>query len=118
MKSKIFITALFFFPSVSFSYLSEQTHHLSKTMKATHYKQVAINEVVDEDGVVRKVSWKGLHPPDLEKLLGPCYIHYKDFLKQNNRLRMRGAVTIEKNGCHINIGGHMRNVSGEAFLDK
>lgn len=115
---KYFILILVLIPSLSFAYLGEHTSRLAKSMRATKYKQVQINENVDEDGVIRKISWNGLHHPELKNLLGPCYTHYQDFMQQKSRTRLRGAVSIEKDGCHITIGGHMGNVSGEAKLDK
>ena len=119
MKNKIFGLVLFFlFPQFSHAYLSEQTSGLLKLKRSTNYKSVAIDETADTDGVIRKIHWKGGHHPDLKNLLGPCYSYYQDYLKQNDQLRMRGAITIDRGGCHINIGGHMRSISGEASIDK
>lgn len=117
MKISLLIL-LFILPQISLAYLNEQTNSLVKSKRQSRYKNVAINEVADDDGVVRRLSWQGPHHPDLKTLLGPCYSYYKDFMKQNQRTRVRGAVTIEQGGCHINIGGHMRNVHGEVSIDK
>ena len=121
-KAKWFITAFLFsalsFPNIGGAYLNEQTSNHIKNKRASYYKTIAINESADSDGVIRKVSWDGPHHPNLKTLMGPCYTYYRDFMKQNKQLRMRGAVSIEREGCHINIGGHMRNVHGEVSIDK
>lgn len=118
MKIKIIIFVFLLLPSFCNAYLNEQTSGLLKSKRSTHYKQVRIDESADTDGVVRKLSWQGPHHPDLKTLMGPCYTYYQDYLKQNKQLRMRGAISIDRGGCHINIGGHMRNVHGEVTLDK
>lgn len=105
-------------PNLSSAYLNEHTSNLIKSKRSTNYKAVVIDEASDSDGVVRKISWQGQHHPDLKNLLGPCYSYYQDFMKQNKQLRMRGAISIDRGGCHINIGGHMRSVHGEASIDK
>lgn len=116
--SLILLIALLILPNLSFAYLNEHTSNLIKSKRSTHYKEVSIAEAADSDGVVRKISWQGPHHPELKKLLGPCYSYYQDFMKQNKQLRMRGAISIDRGGCHINIGGHMRSVHGEASIDK
>lgn len=119
METKSFLLIIFLLlPNISTAYLNEQTSGLVKSKRSTQYKQVLINENADPDGVVRKISWQGAHHPDLVNLLGPCYSYYQDYLKQNKQLRMRGAISIDRGGCHINIGGHMRSVSGEVRIDK
>ncbi len=114
----ILITTFILSSSSSFAYLNEHTSGKRSIMRKTQYKQVQIIEKVDDDGVIRKVSWKGMHHPELNTLLGPCYSYYQDYMKQSTRLRLRGAISIDKDGCHISIGGHMRNVTGEVSLDK
>jgi hypothetical protein len=109
---------LFLLPQISSAYLNEQTSSFIKSKRQNRYKEVAISETSDSDGVVRRVSWQGPHHPDLKTLMGPCYSYYQGFMKQNQRVRLRGAITIEQGGCHINIGGHMRNVHGEVSIDK
>lgn len=119
MKIKNTLIIVFIFISTnSFAYLNEHTSRKLKSMRTTQSKAVQVREDIDDDGVIRKVSWKGMHHPELNTLLGPCYSYYQDYLKQNTRLRMRGAISIDKNGCHISVGGHMGNVTGEASLDK
>ena len=114
----ILLITLSLLPNLSFAYLNEHTSTLIKSKRASKYKEVSIDEASDSDGVVRKISWQGQHHPDLKVLLGPCYSYYQDYMKQNKQLRMRGAVSIDRGGCHINIGGHMRSVHGEASIDK
>ena len=113
-----FITILILFPSIGRSNLNEQTDSYVKNKKVKQYKEVSIIEQIDTDGVVRKVSWQGMHHPELKSLLGPCYSYYRDYLKVNKQLRLRGALTLNSNGCHINVGGHMRSVHGEVSIDK
>ena len=122
MKVKNIILGLLFLstlvPLTGYGYLNEHTSNKIKIKRASKYKEVAINEDIDTDGVVRKVSWKGPHHPELKNLLGPCFTYYKDYMNQNTRMRFRGSVTIDRDGYHITMGGHMRNVSGEASIDK
>ena len=113
----LFITLLIVLPSIGQCYLNEQTVSLVKSKRLVQYKEVAITEQVDTDGVVRKVSWQGMHHPELKSLMGPCYSYYRDYLKANKQLRLRGAMTLNSNGCHINVGGHMRSVHGEVSID-
>lgn len=114
----ILIGLFFIFPNLSNAYLNEQTSGVLHSKRLSKEKHVSIQETSDTDGVIRHVSWQGPHHPDIKNLLGPCFVVYDDFIKGNTQLRMRGAVTIERDGCHINIGGHMRNVRGEVSLDK
>ena len=119
MKTQLILSVvLLFLTNPTNAYLNERTSNSLKMKRTSQYKRVAINENIDPDGVVRKISWQGPHHPDLKNLLGPCYSYYQDFLKQNKQLRMRGAITINRGGCHINIGGHMRSVQGEVSIDK
>ena len=118
IKSFILCSFFFLLPNLGHAYLNEHTSNMVKMKRASNYKQVLIKEDVDSDGVIRKVSWNGPHHPELKTLLGPCYSYYKDYLKQNNHLRFRGAISIDRDACHITMGGHMRSVRGEASIDK
>ena len=112
------ISFLILIPNLGSAYLNEQT---SLTMLAKRIRKenlTTVNETSDADGVIRHISWQGRHHPDLKNLLGPCFNPYDDFMSSTPQLRLRGAVTIERDGCHINIGGHMGNVQGEVSLDK
>lgn len=75
-----------------------------------------IREFVDRAGVVFAVAWNGPTLPDLRALLGGNYAAYAAALGTVERRGSRRSLRIETAGLVVATGGHMRAVSGRAYL--
>jgi len=73
-----------------------------------------IRQFVSSGGTVFAVSWQG-SAPDLEQLLGAYFDQYVEAAQAQPGRRARG-VHIDTGDFVLESGGHMRFVSGRAFL--
>lgn len=73
-----------------------------------------IRQFVSPGGSVFAVSWQG-SAPDLEQLLGTYFEQYMQAAQAQPSRRARG-VHIDTGDFVLESGGHMRFVSGRAFL--
>ena len=85
------------------------TVHEMQTARGT-----LIRQFVSPEGTVFGVSWQG-SAPDLEQLLGPYFDQYVQAAQAQPGRRARG-VHIDTGDFVLESGGHMRFVSGRAFL--
>lgn len=120
------------FPNPSFASLGGDSStvqndqaHLQATLRKTptssytlHELQAAsgqvIHEYVSASGKVFAVTWHGPFRPDLEQLLGSHFEEYRQALRQ--RAGARGPVTVQLPGLVVQLGGHMRDFVGRAYL--
>jgi hypothetical protein len=85
------------------------TVHEMQTARGT-----LIRQFVTSGGSVFAVSWQG-SAPDLEQLLGAYFDQYVEAAQAQPGRRARG-VHIDTGDFVLESGGHMRFVSGRAFL--
>ena len=85
------------------------TVHEMQTARGT-----LIRQFVSSGGTVFAVSWQG-SAPDLEQLLGAYFDQYVEAVQAQPGRRARG-VHIDTGDFVLESGGHMRFVSGRAFL--
>ncbi|HKT87787.1 MAG TPA: DUF2844 domain-containing protein [Candidatus Sulfotelmatobacter sp.] len=84
------------------------TVHEMQTESAT-----VVREFVSPDGKVFGISWQGPTRPDLQQMLGN---YYSEFAASRPTRRMHGPVTIRTQNLIIQSGGHMRALTGRAFV--
>ena len=72
-----------------------------------------VREFVSPQGKVFGISWQGPTRPDLQQVLGN---YYSEFAASTPMRRMHGPVTIRTQNLVIQSGGHMRALTGRAFV--
>lgn len=72
-----------------------------------------VREFVSPEGKVFGISWQGPTRPDLQQMLGN---YYSEFAASRPTRRMHGPVTIRTQNLVIQSGGHMRALTGRAFV--
>ena len=72
-----------------------------------------VREFVSPDGKVFGISWQGPSRPDLQEMLGN---YYSEFAAARPTRRMHGPVTIRTQNLVIQSGGHMRALTGRAYV--
>lgn len=72
-----------------------------------------VREFVSPDGKVFGISWQGPSRPDLQQMLGS---YYSEFTAARPTHRMHGPVTIRTQNLVIQSGGHMRALTGRAYI--
>jgi len=72
-----------------------------------------VREFVSPQGRVFGVSWQGPVRPDLQQMFGS---YYQEFLRAAPTRRVHGPVTIETPNLVIQSGGHMRALTGRAYV--
>lgn len=72
-----------------------------------------VREFVSPDGKVFGISWQGPTSPDLQQMLGN---YYSEFAAARPMRRLHGPVTIRTQNLVIQSGGHMRALTGRAYL--
>lgn len=85
------------------------TVHEMQTARGT-----LVRQFVSPEGIVFAVSWQG-SAPDLEQLLGSYFDQYVQAVQAQPSRRARG-VHIDTGDFVLESGGHMRFVTGRAFL--
>jgi uncharacterized protein DUF2844 len=75
---------------------------------------VAVREFVSPSGKVFAVAWHGPSRPDLKQLLGSHFEEYRQALQA--RSSRRGPVFIQLPNLVVQLGGHMRDFMGRAYL--
>ena len=73
-----------------------------------------VHEYVTGSGRVFAVAWHGPFHPDLKQLLGSHFEEYRQALQQ--RAAARGPATVQLPGLVVQLGGHMRDFVGRAYL--
>jgi hypothetical protein len=75
-----------------------------------------VREFVSSSGTVFAVAWKGAFPPHLKQLLGSQFGQYQEAMKSSSGRAGRGPVTIQLPNLVVQLGGHMGNYSGRAYI--
>ncbi len=77
---------------------------------------LAVREYVSPSGKVFAVAWHGPWQPDLKHLLGTYFDSYRSGLQAPGRGAGHGPVVIQQDGLVVELGGHMRDFVGRAYL--
>lgn len=72
-----------------------------------------VREFVSPQGKVFGISWQGPTRPDLQQMLGT---YYSEFASARPAHRVHGPVTIRTPNLVIESGGHMRALTGRAYV--
>ncbi len=75
---------------------------------------VAVREYVSPVGKVFAVVWHGPSRPDLKQLLGSHFEAFRQALQA--RGPGHGPVLVQLPGLVVQLGGHMRDFVGRAYL--
>jgi hypothetical protein len=76
-----------------------------------------IREYVSPSGSVFAVAWNGPAMPDLRQVLGDYFSVYQQEVERLRRTRRgRGPVAINTGNLVVQIGGHMRSLTGRAYV--
>ncbi|HEY3973052.1 MAG TPA: DUF2844 domain-containing protein [Candidatus Sulfotelmatobacter sp.] len=78
---------------------------------------VVVREYVSSAGAVFGVAWQGPWLPDLHQLLGTYFEPYVQAMQARNAGRAgRRPVHIEIPGLVVNLSGHPRSFTGQAYI--
>jgi len=72
-----------------------------------------VREFVSPQGKVFGITWQGPTRPDLQQMLGS---YYSEFAAARPTRRVHGPVTIRTQNLIIQSGGHMRALTGRAYV--
>ena len=72
-----------------------------------------VREFVSPEGKIFGISWQGPTRPDLQQMLGN---YYSEFAAARPTRRVHGPVTIRTQNLVIQSGGHMRALTGRAYV--
>jgi len=72
-----------------------------------------VREFVTPEGKVFGVAWRGQSLPNFQQVLGS---YYDEFIHNAPRQRKHGPVTIHTPGLVVQSGGHMRALTGRAYI--
>ncbi len=96
-------------------------HTTSKDSYDVHEIQapngVTLREYVSHTGNVFGLSWQGRSHPDLHQVLGSYYGAYVQGVQAQRAARHgHGPLLIQQSGLIVQMGGHMRALTGKAYL--
>ena len=74
-----------------------------------------VREFVSSSGKVFAIAWQAPALPDLRQLLGPYFEEFQQAAALSHRLG-RAPLFVEHAGLVVQLGGHMRNFTGRAYL--
>ena len=72
-----------------------------------------VREFVSPEGKVFGVAWQGQTLPNFQQVLGS---YYNQFISSAPHRRTHGPVTIQQPGFVVQSGGHMRALTGRAYV--
>ncbi len=78
---------------------------------------ITVREYVSTAGNVFAVTWQGRSHPDLRQVLGSYYAQYAQAVEaQRAQRRGHGPLLIQQPGLVVQMSGHMRSLTGKAYL--
>jgi hypothetical protein len=78
---------------------------------------IVVREYVSLSGSVFGVAWQGRTHPDLRQVLGAYYDTYVQAVQAQRAQRHgHGPLLIQQSGLVVQMGGHMRQLTGRAYL--
>jgi hypothetical protein len=75
-----------------------------------------VHEFASASGHVFTISWQGSSVPDLQQLLGSHFEDFQQVARAQQRRGVGGAIIVQSNGMVVELGGHMRDIRGRAYL--
>ena len=97
--------------------MKAQRRVTQKTAYSIHEMQsqagTTVREFVSPEGRVFGVAWQGQSLPKFQQVLGS---YYDQFMQNAPRQRKHGPVTIQTPGLVVQSGGHMRALTGRAYV--
>jgi hypothetical protein len=133
LQSSGFGLALLLIPSIANATLGSNENsvqndkvHISKnaTSKTTVNSKYTVHELdspsnkireyVDSNGKVFGIAWAGKAHPDLSVLLGSYWSEYSAQIKNQKTVGRRSKIIT--NNIVVEKGGHMRAISGKAYV--
>jgi Protein of unknown function (DUF2844) len=76
-----------------------------------------IREYVSPAGNVFAVAWNGPAMPDLRQVFGEYYSVYQQEVERVRRTRRgRGPIAVDNGNLVVQISGHMRSLTGRAYV--
>ncbi len=75
-----------------------------------------VDEYVSLEGNVFAVAWHGPFPPQMQQILGSYYQQYTAAMAAQPQHYGRRPVNIQAPGLTIEMGGHMRDYFGRAYI--
>ena len=78
---------------------------------------IVVREYVSHSGNVFGVAWQGRSHPDLRQVLGVNYDRFVQAVQAQRAQRHgHGPLLIQQPGLVVQMGGHMRSLTGKAYL--
>jgi len=78
---------------------------------------VLVREYVSPSGTVFGVGWHGVYVPDLQQLLGSYFEQYSEGARAQKASYVgRRPLNLELPGLVVQMSGHMRAISGRAYI--
>jgi hypothetical protein len=78
---------------------------------------VVVREYVSPSEIVFGVAWQGRSHPDLRQVLGAYYDRYVQAVQSQRAQRHgHGPLLIQQPDLVVQMGGHMRSLTGRAYL--
>jgi hypothetical protein len=75
-----------------------------------------IREYAAPSGKIFAVTWHGPWAPDLRHLLGSHFAEFQQALQSSNGRAAHGPLFVEQGNLVVELGGHMRDFVGRAYL--
>ncbi len=78
---------------------------------------VMVREYASPSGTVFGVAWRGIYVPDLQVLLGTYFDQYSQGVKAQKASYIgRRPLNLQLPGLVVQMSGHMRAISGRAYI--
>ncbi|HLZ42925.1 MAG TPA: DUF2844 domain-containing protein [Candidatus Sulfotelmatobacter sp.] len=75
-----------------------------------------IREFAAPSGKIFAVSWHGPWAPDLKQLLGSHFTEFQQAMQSPDSRIARGPRVVQQGNLVVELGGHMRDFVGRAYL--
>lgn len=75
-----------------------------------------VREFAAPSGRIFAVTWHGPWAPDLQHLLGSHFVKFQQAMQSSNSRTARGPLSVRQGNLSVELGGHMRDFVGRAYL--
>ena len=94
---------------------SSGTGYTIQTISSASY---TVKEFQRPDGVIFAVAWQGAARPDLQVILGDYFQEFTLAHEEKMKVAHTRPVRVESANVVVSFGGHMRNLTGLAYVPK